>query len=76
MRMTLPFMLVAQIWKILTTGLEQYSLLAIEWFQVNYMKLNKLKCHLLMDTSMNCCGQTSEGVRFGKVKTKIFLELG
>ena len=35
MRMTLPFMLVIQI----LTRLEHDSLLAIEWFQANYMKL-------------------------------------
>ena len=35
MRMTLPFMLVTQI----LTRLEHDSLLAIEWFQANYMKL-------------------------------------
>ena len=35
MRMTLPFVLVTQI----LTRLEHDSLLAIEWFQANYMKL-------------------------------------
>ena len=28
--------------------LEHDSLLAIEWFEVNYMKLNEDKCHLLI----------------------------
>ena len=32
----------------LITRLEHDSLLAIEWFQANYMKLNEEKCHLLI----------------------------
>ena len=46
MWVTLPFMLVTQI-EDLITRLEHDSLLAIEWFQANYMKLNEEKCHLL-----------------------------
>ena len=34
--------------KDLITRLEHDSLLAIEWFQANYMKLNAEKCHLLI----------------------------
>ena len=34
--------------KDLITRLELDSLLAIEWFQANYMKLNEEKCHLLI----------------------------
>ena len=30
------------------TRLENDSLLAFEWFQANYMKLNEEKCHLLI----------------------------
>ena len=30
------------------TRLEHDSLLVIEWFQANYMKLNQEKCHLLI----------------------------
>ena len=37
--------------------LEHNSLLAIEWFEANYMKLNAEKCHLLVaGTNMNGCG--------------------
>ena len=34
--------------KDLITRLEHDSLLAIEWFQTNYMKLKEEKCHLLL----------------------------
>ena len=34
--------------KDLITRLKHDSLLAIEWFQANYMKLNEEKCHLLI----------------------------
>ena len=34
--------------KDLITRLEHDSLLALEWFQANYMKLNEEKCHLLI----------------------------
>ena len=34
--------------KDLITRLEHDSLLVIEWFQANYMKLNQGKCHLLI----------------------------
>ena len=62
--------------KDLITRLEYDSLPAIEWFQANCIKLNEKKCHLLYQgTSMNCRGQKSEGVKFGKVKNKNFLEL-
>ena len=32
----------------LISKLEHYSVLAIEWFECNYMKLNQDKCHLLI----------------------------
>ena len=34
--------------KDLITRLEHDSLLAIKWFQTNYMKLNEEKCHLFI----------------------------
>ena len=34
--------------KIVLRNLEHDSLLAIEWFEANYMKLNADKCHLLV----------------------------
>ena len=34
--------------KDLITRLEHDSLLSIEWFQANYIKLNEEKCHLLI----------------------------
>ena len=53
----------------LITRLEHDLLLVTEWFQVNYIELNEEY------TSMNCYGQTTEGVKFGKVKNKKFLDL-
>ena len=62
--------------KDLITKLENDSLLAIEWFPANCIKLNEEKCHLLFhNTGMNCRGQTSKRVKFAKVKNKNFLEL-
>ena len=63
-------------WKDLITRLEHDFLLAIEWFQTNYMKLNEEKCHSLKSgISINFCGQALEGVKFGKVKNTNFFEL-
>ena len=53
----------------LITRLEHDLLLVTEWFQVNYIELNEEY------TSMNCYGQTTEGIKFGKVKNKKFLDL-
>ena len=54
--------------------LEHDSLLAIEWFEANYMKLNADKCHLLV------AGHKHEWVwaqlgneKYGKVKKKNYL---
>ena len=44
MLMILHFMLVTQT---LIQRLEHHSMLAIEWFESNYMRLND-KCHLLL----------------------------
>ena len=39
--------------KVLTTRVKHDFLLAIEWFQANYMKLNERKCHLLISGHKN-----------------------
>ena len=60
--------------KDLITRLKHDSLLAIEWFQANYMKLNEEKIiDLYQETSMNCCGQPLKGVKLWKVNNKNFL---
>ena len=42
----------------LINRLEHDNLLAIEWFENNYMKLNQEKCHLLdQGTSLKTSGQ-------------------
>ena len=55
----------------LITRLEHDSSLTIEWFQANYIKINKENViYSYQDTSMNCCEQTSKGLKFGNVKKK------
>ena len=50
---------------------EHDSMLAIEWFESNYMKLNKDKCNFLLSGyKQKCCLQKLGGVEFGKVKNK------
>ena len=46
--MTPHFMYVAKILSILINRLEHDTALAVEWFEDNFMKLNRDKCHLLV----------------------------
>ena len=48
MQTTQHFMHVIQICTILNLKLEHDSILAIEWFECNYKKLNQHKCYLLI----------------------------
>ena len=55
--------------------LEHDFVLAIEWFECNYMKLNQDKCHLLIwGINMEVCGQILVLAKFGKAMIKNFLE--
>ena len=48
--------------------------LAIEWFECNYMNVNQDKCNLLIsDINMKVCGQKLVLAKFGKATTKNFL---
>ena len=51
---------------------EHDSLLATEWVENNYMKLNQEKCHLLVSghTNTKIFGQGSEKRKSGKVGNK------
>ena len=52
------------------------SVLAIEWYEHNYMKLSHDKCHsLILDINMKVCGQILVLAKFGKAMTKRFLDL-
>ena len=54
--------------------LEHDSMLAIEWFESNYTKLNDEKCHFLyLVISMKRCGQILARVKYGKARNKNFL---
>ena len=52
----------------LINRLEHDSLLATEWFENNYMRLNQEKCNLLVSgTSLKTSGQKLVLQKFGKV---------
>ena len=48
MLVVLHFMLVTSYLESLIQRLQHDSIIAIEWFESNYMKLNKDKCHLVL----------------------------
>ena len=55
----------------LINRLEHDSLLAIEWFENNYMRFNQEKCNLLVSgTSLKTSGQKLVMQKFGKVLGK------
>ena len=56
--------------------LEHNSELDIPWFEMNYMKLNTDKCHLLIHViKLNKCEQNWTELEFGKVTMLNFSEL-
>ena len=59
----------------LTLKLEDDSVLTIEWFECNKMKLNQDKCHLLIQGHKHASVWVNIGsCKFGKAMIKNFLE--
>ena len=55
--------------------LEHDFILAIEWFECNYMKLNQDKCHLLiLGHKYETCGQVLVLAKFRKLMIKNLFE--
>ena len=55
--------------------LEHDFILAIEWFECNYMKLNQAKCHLLiLGHKYETCGQILAFAKFRKLMIKNLFE--
>ena len=49
--------------------LEEHSVIAIEWFESNYMKTNSDKCHFLSwETNLNVYGLKEVIIEYGKIE--------